>query len=105
MRRSFFIFNPDGSGGPISCDRRHHNEVGGVGSRPSAEEEGGRRPDGDKIREFMQQRRDKAKEEAKRAEREMEERKAVIKQRLLDLEIKRREEYVSPAGPFLVLVS
>ena len=48
----------------------------------------------------MQMKRDKAKEKAKKAEEDMERRKEAIKQRLLALEMKRREAYVS-SSPFL----
>ena len=51
--------------------------------------------DREKLRLFMQRKRELAKDSLKRQEQEIEQRKEVIKQRLLALEMKRREAYVS----------
>ena len=51
--------------------------------------------DRDKVVKFMQLKKQKAKEQVKKQEEEMAKRKETIKQRLLALEMKRREHYVS----------
>ena len=51
--------------------------------------------DRDKVVKFMQLKKQKAKEQVKKQEEEMAKRKETIKQRLLALEMKRREQYVS----------